>query len=335
MCIIACKPASVSMPDRDTITNMWYSNPNGAGIMYNQGGRVQIEKGFMKLEDFLAAVERIEQVTDLTHCGVVLHFRITTHGGTKPENTHPFPISSNMSALKKLRFTTDVGVAHNGIIHITTRSTDISDTMEYVASQLAPLKAALPRFWENKDAMLLVKNAIQSKMAFLDGAGHIHTIGDFVEHDGILYSNHSYEDYWKTTRYTSMWDWEFKNGKWERTTYTRPYLYDDDYDIPEASIAPHYLMPISEVEGAFYVDDKGNIFEDDGFEVFIDYKGRTWSLDWDVGLAYLDDSIVAVYNAEGMRLPYDSKKTELIDCVDFDDFTFELPHAADTGKKGG
>jgi len=102
-------------------------------------------------------------------------------------------ITDSVGALSKLVATVSIGVAHNGIIRITPRK-GISDTMEYIITQLAPLKRAMPRFYENKNAMLMVKNAIDSKMAFLTQDGRIFTIGDFVTDNGVLYSNRTYRE---------------------------------------------------------------------------------------------------------------------------------------------
>jgi hypothetical protein len=192
MCIIAAKPAGIPLPDRTRIQNMWNGNDDGAGFMYVENGKVRIEKGFMKYKDFITAFDKMTQRLDPTATPIVMHFRITTHGGTCPENCHPFPITDNIGALKKLKTSADIGIAHNGIIPIEPRK-GISDTMEYTATQLAPLKKALPRFYENQHAMLMVKNAIGSKMAFLTKEGGIYTIGDFIEDGGILYSNSSYK----------------------------------------------------------------------------------------------------------------------------------------------
>ena len=330
MCIIACKPIGLQMPDEDTITNMWFSNPDGAGLMYNHKGKVHIEKGFMKIDDFLDALDRISKSVDLTQCGVVMHFRIATHGGTRPENTHPFPISSSIPVLKKLRLTTDVGVAHNGIIHNTPRSKDISDTMEYIAAQLAPLKAALPRFWENKNAMLLVKNAIDSKMAFLDGTGKIRTIGDFTEHEGLLYSNHSYKDYWRTTTYNSYWSFDSdEDGKWSSGTYTYDAMDFVDpkfYEQCGQYLETHYLMPISEVEGAFYTNTDGEMYEDDSFLVYLDAKNRIWVMDWEeTNVAFQTNDIVCVYDANGNRLHYDFQSAEPLPCYKYEDGLLYFP----------
>lgn len=192
MCIIAAKPVGIEMPTDEIIENMWYGNSDGAGFMYAKDGFVHIRKGFMRFGDFCDAIDALAKENDLTELPLVMHFRITTHGGTKPENCHPFPISDSVGVLSKLDSRTKLGVAHNGIINITPRK-GISDTMEYIATQLAPLHRAVPDFYRNKDLMQMIENAIHSRMAFLTSKGDIYTIGEFVEDKGIKYSNTSYK----------------------------------------------------------------------------------------------------------------------------------------------
>ena len=221
MCIISAKPAGIPMPDETTLRNMWDANPDGAGFMcpvtVKRNGKlvnlVQIEKGFMSWEAFKSALDNLASHIDLTTTALVMHFRITTHGGTCPELTHPFPVTSSTSVLKKPRSTAQIGIAHNGIISSVSPSKDMSDTAEYVRSQLAPLAKALPRFYENPDALELVKNAIGSKMAILSPEGNIITIGDFNEKDGVLYSNYSHEPRkWSFNTYGGGWTSDWSSG---------------------------------------------------------------------------------------------------------------------------
>lgn len=326
MCIIACKPIGIDMPDTETITNMWYSNPYGAGFMYNHDGRVHIEKGYMSLDKYLEAIDRLSKKLDLTKTGVVMHFRITTHGGTKPENTHPFPVSDSLPLLKKLKCSTKLGVAHNGIIDISPRSKDISDTMEYVMSQLAPLSRALPDFYRNKDAMLMVKNAIESKMAFLTPDGTIYTIGDFNVGKGILYSNHSYESYWYSKRYGkfSVWDrdadtWDtygYNNWGAKSTALTTTTSDDKDDGQYDYEICTHLLMPVCEIEGAFIKDLRdGGLFEDENYEWYMDSLGNAWWYDEGDGFAYKDDS-VALYDVNSRPLRFYPEHAIPVDCIE-------------------
>ena len=197
MCIIAAKAKGVAMPDDQTIENMWYGNSDGAGFMYAENGKVYIRKGFMEYGQFRKALDELAATHDMTQLPLVMHFRITTHGGTKPANCHPFPITDSVGVLSKLETKCRVGVAHNGVIDITPRK-GISDTMEYIASQLAPLSRAVPEFYKNKHLIEMIYNATGSRLAFLTRDGSIYTVGDFIEDGGMLYSNTSY-------RYSRSW----------------------------------------------------------------------------------------------------------------------------------
>ena len=297
MCIIAAKPAGVAMPSRDTIRTMWDGNRDGAGLMYLEGGKVTIEKGFMTYKSFAKKLDQLEKRLDLTRTPVVMHFRITTHGGTKPENCHPFPITDSIGALKKLTSRTDVGVAHNGIIHIIPRS-GISDTMEYIASQLAPLKRALPRFYENKNAMLLVKNAIDSKMAFLTKEGKIYTVGDFVTDNGVLYSNRSYIK--SSLRYRDLGSWncyaDFEDdwGDFQGIGY-------DDVKC---------LMWLDETD--YLKSEDGSLIE--GLDFLIDESGKVYEYDYNSDAAFLVEGMTA-YTEAGTPKHFDFDQAEPVTII--------------------
>ena len=220
MCIIAIKPAGIKMPATATIENMWHNNRDGAGLMYAAGGIVHIEKGFMTLKAFKAALKRLEKSINTTRTPIILHFRITTHGGTSPGNCHPFPITEKLPLLQMTKSRAPLAVAHNGMIDITPSRKDISDTMEYIMTQLAPLHQLKKDFYRQAAGKKLIYNAIKSKMAFLDGTGRIETIGDFItDENGMLYSNTSYKartiyydwDIWED--YSLQW-YESKQGKY-------------------------------------------------------------------------------------------------------------------------
>ena len=182
------------MPATTTIENIWYNNRDGACFMYAKDGNVHIEKGFMTLKEFKAALTRLEKTIDVVNTPMVLHFRIATHGETSPGNTHPFPVTEKLPLLQMTKSRAPLAVAHNGIIDIKPSKKDISDTMEYILTQLAPLYQLKKDFYRQPAGKKLVYNAIKSKMAFLDSAGRIETVGDFITgEDGMLYSNASYK----------------------------------------------------------------------------------------------------------------------------------------------
>jgi len=255
LCIIAIKPSGVKMPNVKTIENCWYNNPDGAGFMYATGSYVHIEKGFMKLKSLKAALKRLEKSIDTTNVPIVMHFRITTSGGTSPENCHPFPISEKLPLLQMRKSKAPLAVAHNGIIDIKPSQKDISDTMEYIINQLAPLYQLKKDFYKHEAGKKLIYNFIRSKMAFLDATGRIETVGDFVTgEDGLLYSNNSFKartiyykwDFWED--YSFRW-YSSKNGK-----YMSWLTEDDGYILVNGSIesADYYL-----------VDKQGNLYKYD------------------------------------------------------------------------
>lgn len=296
MCIICVKPAGVALPDKETRENMWYGNPDGAGLMWALDGKVHIEKGFMDLEDIELRLKTLSKTTDLEEIPMVFHYRITTHGGTVPANCHPFPISKNVDMLKKLVLKTDVGVAHNGIIRSVTPSGGISDTMEYISTQLSYIKAIKPCFFKDKNCLRLIENAIDSKMAFLTNTGELSTIGKFIEHDGCLYSNSSYKS-WAGYK---MWDYG---------------SYIDDYDMDSIRVMEidpkkgYVAHPITEVaiDGDFYLDKNNLLYEYD------------WDMDW---LIPRPELIARTY--KGNKYKYSTKNKDLMQTLFVqDDLSYE------------
>lgn len=271
MCIIAAKAKGVKMPDRKTIRTMWYGNPDGAGVMYAKDGKVRIDKGFMKLSDFEAYLDKLEKSIDTTATAIVMHFRITTHGGTRPENTHPFPVTDSLKRLQLTHCTAPLGVAHNGVITIQPRSREISDTMEYIASQLAPLSKALPSFYEDANAMQMIQNAIRSRMVFLTGDGELAYTGDFVEDAGVMYSNTSFRG---RQRY-SYFDWDgwdeepytyktYKGGKSKGKTKGKSKVKSKPVKAKQPETTP-LMYIVLQSDGAYVTTKDGSILEGDDF----------------------------------------------------------------------
>jgi hypothetical protein len=184
----------------ETIENMWQSNSDGAGFMYPYKGQIFIEKGFMTLKNLKKALENLENRVNLYEIPLVLHFRITTSGGTKADNCHPFPVVETMGMLKKHHMVCDMGLAHNGIIDIK-HPADVSDTMAFVVNELAPIKKAKGDFHKNPHMRLMLENRTGSKLAIMDKSGHVELVGKFDEDGGCYYSNTTYKwGYYGTTR---------------------------------------------------------------------------------------------------------------------------------------
>lgn len=186
MCIICYKPAGVSFPSYDTLRTCWDNNPDGAGYMFSSDGKVMIRKGFMDFKSFSASLaDDIETVGE--DSPFVMHFRISTQAGVRQDCCHPFPLSSDMKKLRSLSCTTDIGVAHNGIISMySDGSKEYSDTMAYITKYLSYLIKGRG-YYKNKDSIHLIEETINgSRLAILDGAGHCELIGDWIK-DGELY----------------------------------------------------------------------------------------------------------------------------------------------------
>ena len=224
MCIIVAVPANTPMPTADTIRECFISNPDGAGFMYADGKSVHIRKGFMEFADFMEALESENIPTD---SAVVMHFRIATHGKVQPSCCHPFPVSSDKEDLKATKISARWGVAHNGIIHGRSTSNDWSDSMDFIHGVIVPLARMNPAFIHSDDAIEMLENACNSKLAILDNAGDLALVGDFIEDEGVFYSNTTYLPI--RSNWSSYGDW------WSRSTDAT--YYDEPWDDVEKLLA--------------------------------------------------------------------------------------------------
>ena len=190
MCIICVSPAKTRQPSIKTIRTMFEQNPHGAGYMYARDGMVHISKGYMNIDDFLTALKE-EHFT--AKDPVVYHFRISTQAGVNPQMTHPFPLSNRPEHMKALDVDCHCGVAHNGIIQLTSDSgnKEYSDTAIFITDYLTRI-IQRPSDLRNAKRLELIYKLAQSKFAIMDGKGYIATVGRFVNEDGLLYSNLSY-----------------------------------------------------------------------------------------------------------------------------------------------
>ena len=189
MCIIVAKPMGVNLPSRQTLLNCFNNNSDGAGFMYANGKTVCIHKGFFDFDEFYETLLLLDDIKDTS---IVMHFRISTHGGVNTACCHPFPVSDDLEQLGKADNENRVCVAHNGVIQGMKTSKGISDTMAYIMDVIVPIRRLSEDFMHNDNAIDLLRNTCGSKLCFLDNAGDIVTIGEFHEVDGVLFSNYTY-----------------------------------------------------------------------------------------------------------------------------------------------
>ncbi len=191
MCVIAVSRSGMVQPSRADLLAMWNHNPDGAGYMFARSGIVEIHKGFMTFNEFWRAV-RSEQFTESD--AVVYHFRISTQAGRTPQMTHPFPLTRNLSSCELLDVSCPVGIAHNGIIPVTTDRTETrySDTALFITKYMSKLIRSRADLSDPAVLDEIEKLGGWSKFAIMAGNGEIVTIGHWTKSNGYLVSNRNH-----------------------------------------------------------------------------------------------------------------------------------------------
>lgn len=249
MCIIAVKPIGEELMERKVLENCFDYNNDGAGLMYNLDGKVYIEKGYMNFKNFYNRLLELDKEIGLKDRGLVMHFRITTSGGTSAQNCHPFSISNDEKVLKALNVTTDIGVAHNGIIpSYVPKGGTLSDTQLFIKDYLYYIKEENENFLTNPSLLFAIEKTVQSKLCFLDGEGNITTIGKFISEDNYLFSNETYLDL--TDLYKS-WNTSYY--------YDSPSELDDIYDLRDMANKQLSLDEFLDVLDNIYTCEDGEV----------------------------------------------------------------------------
>lgn len=177
MCLIAVIPPKQE-PNLEALEFAFENNPDGAGLAWVKGGRVEILKGLYK--DFDKWRTRIKRAMDKKDKGspLLAHCRQATHGVVSVSNCHPFIVHT-------------MAVMHNGILRYPTLDKDESDTAAFVRS----LNALPENFMKIVELWNLVQAAsLGSKLAFLLPNSEVVTTGiGWTEDKGIKYSNSGYK----------------------------------------------------------------------------------------------------------------------------------------------
>ena len=74
-----------------------------------------------------------------------------------------------------------------------------SDTALFITKYMSRILRS-PDDLRNQEVLDKIYRLAESKFAILDGSGYIATVGNFIEENGILYSNTSYLPKWFTRR---------------------------------------------------------------------------------------------------------------------------------------
>lgn len=181
MCIIVLNKKNLI--DKKTLQNCWDNNPDGAGLVFSNRGRIETFKELKNFELFFEYYKTIR--SNHKKSVIALHFRIRTHGLKNENNIHPFFVNENLSFM------------HNGIIDINLqKKSEISDTAAFTEKILKLLPS---NFLSNYAICELIKKYTSgSKLLFLDNKNKFTIFG---EHSGIWtkggnwFSNYSYLDF--------------------------------------------------------------------------------------------------------------------------------------------
>ena len=248
MCIIVYKDTFAEKPSTDVLRQCFASNPDGAGlaIIRPKSDRVEIHKGFMDVKSFIDFAQSAVSPEDIA----AYHCRITTAGGTRPENCHPFPISGSIADLTALHIKSHFALVHNGILG--QGNANLSDTQLYIRDKLAP------RSFHTLNKRMLADVETEtagSKLLLMDGLTHdVAIIGaGWITDDatGLRFSNGTY-----------------KSQKWAA-------WYDDD-DLSGYAYAP-FPCPMCGQWDAENISARHDLYECPDCGCLYDGKGDVWA----------------------------------------------------------
>jgi predicted glutamine amidotransferase len=151
MCLIIHKPASVYF-NNAWLKDFYRKNRDGAGIMWNVKGVVEVEKITSPTES--EWIDFYNTYAAKRDC--VIHLRMRTHGTISDENTHPYYISNG------------IWLMHNGILS-TGNAKDIerSDTWHFIQDVLKPALRRDEKFLNKQDHVERLGKQIGSNNKFV------------------------------------------------------------------------------------------------------------------------------------------------------------------------
>lgn len=191
MCVILVKEKGIELPTKKVLKCCWERNPDGAGFMFNDYGKVVIMKGFMTFEEFYLRLQTANEFYHLKEKGLVIHFRIATSGLKDKGNCHPYPISNDNLDLRKSFITTELGIAHNGIIRSYNGKNNIlNDTQLFIKNDLFELNSLDKKFYKNVIFQSMIERLIDgSRLVFLNKKGKIIKLGNWFHNGNYYFSN--------------------------------------------------------------------------------------------------------------------------------------------------
>jgi len=190
---------------KEHLKNCFENNPDGAGMAYIERGKVHIKKGFFNFNDFHSVYKEHAGKTDM-----LVHCRIATSGGISAGTCHPFPLSKSYKEMRSADTFCESAMVHNGIITKCNPPKDAiySDTMKFVHDILVDTN------YNSIGTQRLIKDYIgYSKIAILSANSPEILIGDWLNVDGIMYSNSTYLPSYAHYSTLANYDYRLKRNK--------------------------------------------------------------------------------------------------------------------------
>lgn len=266
MCVISFYEKGLVL-NKSELENCFTGNPDGAGMMYQTGNKIHIEKGFMDFPSFWAAAEKLPANVDR-----VFHFRIATSGKVSAACCHPFPVCDDYKKMSFAKCDTPMGFAHNGVLSEFTpkkgMKSSVSDTMVFNRDMLSRL-GNLIKYSSVRDLLELYTT---SRFAIMTPE-QVYIIGGWEQsrESGAFYSNNSYSGYrykncskwmdWADTQYSNYWE-DYAN---------------DEYDYSRYFYIPEYLTEKETEDVLDKLEDTFNVFVYD-YDICVDDKRATTTL---------------------------------------------------------
>jgi len=182
MCIIIAKPHDVAL-EESTLRRCYHQNPDGYGIMFATGNKVETIKSMGTFDEFMGEYNKLKKRT------LFIHFRWRTHGDKDESNCHPFDCGAG------------VHLMHNGVISVPIPDEHKSDTAAF-ADMLRPYVESRPgmvfdpKTWGAKGLKSVTEG---NRLVFLNKAGKSIFVGRWVkDKSGARFSNSNYQPFVNT-----------------------------------------------------------------------------------------------------------------------------------------
>lgn len=316
MCIIVASEKGKKIPSKKILENCFVNNPDGAGIMYYFDNSVIVDKGYMTFKDFYKRVRELEKEIGLTDRSVVFHFRIGTSGKNDEKTCHPYPLTKQTKFLQSRHVRCAIAMAHNGILSNfvdRTNKDNLNDTQIFIKKFMYNIYKLSKNFYYNEYANELIFNTIATnRLCFLTKNDEIVYYGNFIEDNGIYYSNNNYKpkiqktyynnvcphhSYYDDYYYNSFW----KNEKKETTAATPKKIYKTKNEIAQLNENLFYYVNVASYD-----------FENCTSKMCIDKKNILYQIINDknpkeIELKKITDNVI-IYNNDYKSLSFDFLK---------------------------